>query len=384
MERQFRFLTHVYLKILLMIIFVCAGSAAAQGEGNTVETGGSMLKANVGGYIEGWYRLDNSDLSSQTTAAKKVDHEFRIRRARIDVKGEVTDQIGYRVTGNFDGPSPASGTTGVKLWDGYITYKVHPLAIFTFGQLKYPFTLEGLEGAPDRVPVLKAEFINDVAGKLGTQGGSFRDIGIKIDGKIKDLQGLNYSLALINGAGINRGDNNGKKDIVGRVAVSPVKGLTLGISGYTGRGEGEIDQAAVKENAYGFDAEYLLNAGVHLRGEYVTAKWENWDVDRLAASSGKTQKPVGWYLQASYKLQPLPDLELLARYEDYEKDSNTDDSHLMTTTLGITYYLKGKNRITANYLMRDAGKSSTVTAQETDAAGSTIGNLFLVQAITVF
>ncbi|MCC7202375.1 MAG: hypothetical protein IT393_06935 [Nitrospirae bacterium] len=360
------------------------GIASAEETSKAGEAGASALKPRVEGYVEGWYRSDNSDLSNQTTESRKVDNEFRVRRARIDVKGDVTDKAGYRVTGNFDGPSPASGTASVKLWDGYLTYKITPLANITVGQFKYPFTLEGLEGTPDRVPVLRAESINDIAGKLGTKGGSFRDIGVKLDGEIKDLKGLTYGIALINGAGINSGDNNGKKDLVGRVTASPLKGLRLGFSGYAGRGEGELSAVSVKKTAYGLDGEYVSDSGLRVRGEYLTARWKNWDVATSAASSGKTQKPAGWYLQASYKPQSLQFMEFMARYEDYEKDSDTGDSHLKTTTLGVTYYLKGKSRITANYLIRDAGNSSIVTAQETDATGSRIGNLVLVQAITVF
>lgn len=171
MENPFRFAAGIYLTILFMILRFFGGNAVAQEPGKTGEAGETELKPRVEGYIEGWYRSDNSDLSNQTTEAEKIDNEFRIRRARIDVKGNVTDQIGYRVNGNFDGPSPASGTANVKLWDGYVTYKATPRVNITFGQFKYPFTLEGLEGTPDRVPVLRAESINDIAGKLGTQGG---------------------------------------------------------------------------------------------------------------------------------------------------------------------------------------------------------------------
>lgn len=343
------------------------------------------FKPKVSGYIETWYRLDDSDLSNQTTAAKKVDNEFRVRRARIDVKGNVTEEIGYRVNGAFDGPSPASGTPSVKLWDGYLTYKAHPLALITFGQFKYHFTLEGLEGTPDRVPVLRAESINDIASKLGTQGGSFRDNGVMVSGGYKDALGLNYGVALINGKGINTGDNNSEKDIVGRVTLSPINGLTLGASYYTGKGQDETATLEVNESAYGIEAEYVLkDLGLSLRGEYVTAKWENWNVATGAAASGKEQEPNGYYLQASYKLPPLPELQLMARYEDYEKDSNTANSHLKTTTMGATYYLKGKTRITANYLLRDADSSAIVTAQETDAVGTRISNLFLVQMLVAF
>jgi len=343
------------------------------------------FKPKVGGYIETWYRTDNSDLSDQTTAAKKVDNEFRVRRARIDVKGEVTDEIGYRVNGNFDGPSPASGSASVKLWDGYVTYKVRPFANVTVGQFKFPFTLEGLEGTPDRIPVLRAESINDIAAKLGTQGGSFRDIGVMVSGSYKDALGLGYGVAVINGKGINTGDNNNDKDIVGRITISPISGLTLGGSYYAGKGQDETATLEVKESAYGVEAEYTLkDLGLSLRGEYVTAEWENFNVATGAAAAGFTQEPSGWYLQAAYKLPSLPAAQLMARYEDYEKDSNTVDSHLKTTTLGTTYYLKGKTRISANYLMRDAEDSSIVKAQETDAAGTRIDNLILVQMLVAY
>lgn len=384
-----RFSTNLAGAFLIILSLIFTGYAGAQEPPKAEEKPKMEFKPKVGGYIEFWYRLDDSNLSNQTTAAKKVDNEFRVRRARIDVKGNVSEEIGFRVNGAFDGPSPASGTASVKLWDGYITYKAHALANITFGQFKYPFTLEGLEGTPDRIPVLRAESINDIASKLGTKGGSFRDIGIMAGGEYKEALGLKYGIAYINGSGINTGDNSSAKDVVGRVTISPIDGLTLGGSYYTGKGQDETTQTfEVNESAYGVEAEYALkDLGLSLRGEYVTAEWKNWNVATGLAATGFTQKPNGYYLQAAYKLPPLPDLQVMARYEDYEKDSNTANSKLKTTTLGATYYLKGKTRITANYLLRDADSSSIVTAQETDAIGSStfkIGNLFLVQMLVTF
>ncbi len=387
MNRTLNVITCICLITLLIALCSFADKAAAEEPSGAEKRTTLEFSPNVSGYIEGWYRSDDSGLSNQA-GAKRVDNEFRVRRARIDVKGSVAERLDYRVTGNFDGPSPASGTAGVKLWDGYIVYKINPLINITCGQFKYPFTLEGLEGTPDRIPVLRAESVNEIAGKLGTQGGSFRDIGAKIDGQIKDFAGLSYSIALINGAGINKGDNNNRKDIVGRITISPLTKLTLGLSAYTGRGEDVSDPANVKETAWGADGEYKLNSGLSLRGEYITAKWENRGYDTVSkkwkTKSGVNQEPSGWYLQAAYKIPPMPDIELLARYEDYDEDNNTTNSHLKTTTAGITYYLKGRNRITVNYLIRNADNSPIVFAQETDATGSMIGNLFIVQAIVVF
>lgn len=341
------------------------------------------LKPRLGGLIEGWYRSDYSDLSNQTTAAKKVDSDFRVRRARLTGAGNVTDELGYKLTVNLDGPSPASSSATVKLWDAYMSYKLSPYATVTAGQFKYDFSLEGLEGTADRIPVLRAEAVNDIAGKLGTKGGSFRDIGVKVNGVYKKALGLTYGVGVINGSGINAGDNNVDKDVVGRVTVSPVENLTLGASAYKGMGQDETTGYEVKEHAYGVDAEYA-NRGVRLRGEYLSAKWENWDASTGNSYNGKTQRPAGWYLQASYKLPQQTNVEIMGRHEDYLKDAASADSRLKTTTAGVTYYIKGKTRITANYLMRHAGGNSMVTAQETDAVGSRIKNMLLVQALLVF
>lgn len=371
--------------LLPIFLFLSTDWIGAQEQPRPEEKPKVEFKPTVGGYIEGWYRSDSSDLSSQTVPANKVDNEFRVRRARIDVKGNLSEEIGYRVNANLDGPSPASGSATVKLWDGYITYKAHPAALITFGQFKYPFTLEGLEGTPDRIPVLRAESINDIASKLGTQGGSFRDIGVQLNGGYKEALNLKYGLSIINGKGINSGDNNNDKDLAGRVTISPLGDLNLGISAFTGKGQDETQAFEVKESAYGVEAEYAMKKlGLGFRGEYVAAKWKNFDVSTSKAASGKTQKPNGWYLQAAYRLPPIPVLQLMARYEDYEKDSDTKESHLKTTTVGTTYYFKGKTRITANYLIRDADSSSIVTAQETDAKGSSIDNLILVQLLVSF
>lgn len=336
----------------------------------------------LSGYVEGWFRSDGSDLSSQTTAAKKVDSEFRVRRARLGASGSVSDKLGYRVTASLDGPGPGASPSTVKLYDAYVTYAASEYAALTFGQFKYDFTLEGVEGTTSRLPVLRAEVINEIAGKLGTVGGSLRDIGARVSGAVNGFYGLRYGVSVINGSGLNTGDNNGDKDIVGRITLSPVKGLTVGVSGYRGQGGDEGATLEIDESAYGFEADYA-GEGFSLRAEYVAAEWENWDV-ASGASAGRSQRPRGWYAQGSFRLPFEEKIELLGRYEDFEKDAGTSDSRLRTTTVGATYHISRKNRITANYLFRDAGASPVVTAQETNATGQNIGDLFLLQAILVF
>lgn len=74
----------------------------------------------------------------------------------------------------------------------------------------------------------------------------------------------------------------------------------------------------------------------------------------------------------------------MLRYEDYEQDSNTANSHLKTITAGASYAFKGLTKIKANYLIRNPDSSNIITAQEADAVGSSIGNLFIIQMIVLF
>ncbi|MBI5745943.1 MAG: hypothetical protein HZA13_02955 [Nitrospirae bacterium] len=352
------------------------------------------FKPKFGGYIETWYLSDSSDLS-----ATGVDSLFGVRRARISAAGSVSDLVSYKIQAAFDN-SLASTTTGdpkttgtVKLWDAAVDLNFHPLILLKAGLFKTPFTLEGLEGTPARPLILRAESINAIAGTLGanpktrsdTAGGEgFRDVGLQIAGSYKEAIGLNYAIALVNGDGINNIDNNNKKDIVARATVAPIEGLSLGGSAFRGSAE---NQGALSQDeaAYGLEAEYIQKAiGLGIRAEYITAKWEHFDVSTGKPASGKDQEPNGWYLQAGYKIPPLPVLEILGRYEWYEVDKNTANSKLKTTTLGLLYNFTGKTNLRLNYLMRDPDSSSAVAAQGSAAKGDKIGNMLLLSLLVAF
>lgn len=336
----------------------------------------------VSGYVESWFYSDSSDLSSQA-GAKRVDNGFRVRRARLAASGEFGEGLSYKIGAGLDGPAVGGAASTVRLLDAWMEYKSSEPLRAAFGQLKYDFTLEGAEATPDRVPVLRSEVTNELAGKLGTAGGTFRDIGVKASGAVKDIAGLRYSLAVINGNGMNTTDNNGHKDIVGRATVEPLPGLVVGASGYKGKSQNQGAAFDVDETAWGVEAHYVV-AGLKLRAEYVAAEWENWDVAASAAALSRKQEPWGWYVQGSYRLPSFEFVELMGRYEYFEKDRNTADSGLEVTTVGATYYLKGKTRIAANCLFREPGQSSIITAQETNATGAAIGDMFLLQALISF
>lgn len=364
---------------ILLFSVLALGSAECLAEGPPQQ---SPLTPKVSGYIEGLFYSDASDLSSQS-AGKGVGNGFRVRRARLATIGDIGDGLSYKVGLGLDGPAAGAASSTARLLDAWLEYKASDEFRAAFGQLKYDFTLEGAEGTPDRLPVLRSEVSNELAGKLGTAGGTFRDIGVKASGMVKEAAGLKYSVAIINGNGMNATDNNGRKDAVGRVTIEPLPGLVLGASGYKGKSQNQGAAYDVDETAWGAEFQYSVR-GLKFRGEYATAKWENWDVVSGLPAFSKEQEPWGWYLQASYRPASFEKLELLGRYEYFEKDRNTKDSGLDVTTIGATYYIKGKTRLVANYLFRSPGESAIVTAQETNAAGAAIGDIFLLQALLSF
>lgn len=78
---------------------------------------------------------------------------------------------------------------------------------------------------------------------------------------------IEYAIGGFNGAGINVGDDNEHKDVAGRIVVSPVHGLSIGIDRYQGK------SGAAKDDKIrtGGELAYVISS-FSLKGEYVTGK----------------------------------------------------------------------------------------------------------------
>ena len=165
---------------VLLAILVFGAECAADGPPSPSQ----LPVPKVSGYVESWFYSDSSDLSSQISA-KKVDNGFRVRRARLAASGEIGEGLAYKVGAGLDGPANGAASSTVRLLDAWMEYKANDALRAAIGQFKYEFTLEGAESTPDRLPVLRSEVTNELSGKLGTVGGTFRDIGIKVSGAVK-------------------------------------------------------------------------------------------------------------------------------------------------------------------------------------------------------
>lgn len=294
-------------------------------EGNT--------KFEFSGYFQAQYVTDE-------TAG--VFDDFRIRRARIDFKGDVSKNIGWRMQIDAvqtlktvtESVSPAKTTKAVVrpiLLDGYIDYKLYSFENFRIGQFYIPFSQENLTSDS------KSDTINrsQVTEKLvpgrdnGSQG---RDIGAQISGEF-DLgtkrKIMEYSAGIFNGAGVNVNDDNEHKDGVGRILVFPLQNLSVGVAYYNGKSvTAEIDKIRA-----GVEIAWILD-NLSLKSEYVDGK------------DGAVDK-YGWYALVGYKF--IPELETVVKYDSYDSNKSITNDRTDVATLGLNWFINKWAKIQTNY-----------------------------------
>jgi hypothetical protein len=152
-----------------------------------------------------------------------------------------------------------------------------------------------------------------------TKFGTSSDWGVHLGGSLAGGR-VSYAASVVNGAGyktLSRSSNT--IDLEGRVSTSPVKNVTLGIGGYTGKlgKSSEVATAAHRATRWNALAAYTdkrLRAGV----EYFQAKnWNN--VTTLA-----TDKSSGWSAFGSFAVTPK--VALFGRYDWVKPNEKTKDS----------------------------------------------------------
>ncbi len=143
-----------------------------------------------------------------------------------------------------------------ELW---FNHEFHPAFSVKVGQFKTPFSIEN----PLSPTVLELIYPSSLATgymiggshALMMKGCAGRDIGINLHGRL--LKGwLSYDIALMNGAGRNKSDDNSQKDFVARLQIHPANWLSL--SGSIIKGTGNI---AVRQNEDGQTVSDLAAIG---------------------------------------------------------------------------------------------------------------------------
>ena len=167
-----------------------------------------------------------------------------------------------------------------------------------------------------------------------TKFGTSADWGVHAGGSFANNL-VSYAVSAINGAGyktLSRSSNT--IDLEGRISVNPIKSVTLGVGGYTGKLGKSADNLpasatphhATRINAIAAYTDKRVRAGV----EYFTAK--NWNNVNTLASD----KSNGWSAFGSFAFTPK--IALFGRY-DWVKPSRDINPALKDRyfNLGLDY-----------------------------------------------
>lgn len=346
--------------ILLSSVFLFPSFSWSQGCVEPTSEEGIQLIGFI--QAEGSYQFLGKDAQN-----KLLDESsFYFNRARLGVTGNIPYDFSYYFMSEF---SPRLG--GPFILDAFVSYnRFAPYLKVAVGQFKSPFGLELLTPCHKLHTINRAMAVNQLVDP-------FRDQGIMLSGstgelKIFGLQTKNligYNFAVMNGTGRGLsedgkfGDNNNKKDIIGRLTIHPVEFLTVGASYRFGKQPAKSATATTddEKKRLGIDVE-LKYKNLLLQGEFVDGT-DKGSYTVGGGCSGDVEvregsiKRNGYFVQALYmtpwKIQPV------VRLESYDPNLDVSTSDLTQTSTdyiqntivyGFNYFFNDKVRFQFNYL----------------------------------
>ena len=266
-----------------------------------------------------------------------------------------------------------------------------PKGTLTAGQQLVPFGLEAQATEEIRPVINSAQFTSALSGINTRQIGLIYrgDSYVNVDYTNNYRSALvEYALGLVNGNGPNKSDNNGKKDVVGRVAFtlpadynSWLRELKLGVSYYGGYSNlvNTTSNAVVKfgsSTRKGFDINYT-HLPFSVSYEYVQGRDDT--LSSAAAATGATpiytKTSRGQYINLGYTWgeQFLTSEKTLAKYDDFWPKSyqaflrfdtfdadTANNAALRTsslgdktsiTTLGLNAFFAETTKLQVNYFL---------------------------------
>lgn len=265
---------------------------------------------------------------------------FTVRKARLFVKGKVSDDFKYKIQIRADRGAP------VELWDAYVVYKPSELPISVkLGQFKVPLSLSYLKSGTELSLPERPLAVNKIAPV-------WRDVGVELS--YKPVRGYRLVGAVLNGEGWSPDKiyNSDRKYLY----VLAFEGVPLNNPSYMfkfrlGYETGTDASSKLVYTRYGatsvkrhlIDAEATLKLkdySLTLEGGYLFDNpTDGRDSDGKSVSLGNAK---GYYVQADYGLPFEPKLHLVGRYSWLDPNDDVDDRNdLSYTTFGAYYLIHG-------------------------------------------
>jgi len=247
---------------------------------------------------------------------------FRIRRARVGLKGEILKNINYSLQ--------VDATKSTILLDARVGISFSQQTELNFGQFKVPFSLENLTSSSLLDTINRSQTVEKLCpGRdIGAAG---RDIGVTFNGRASWIE---YSLGIFNGSGINKTDDNDQKDVAVRLVLYPVSSLGLGLSYYDGKYSSYSGASLERRDRTGIDMFYIQGP-LSVKGEYIFAR------------DGQFER-YGWYIQGGYYLIQEK-TQVIVKYDFLNRNRDIQEDRLEVITLGLNWFFSKKTKFQINY-----------------------------------
>jgi hypothetical protein len=346
-----------------IILVIAVATAGAQTTYPNVRLSGRLQQH--------FYYFDNEDY---TATVGPKSNSFT-RRARIEARGQISENVGVYIQPSFEGGRNLSslvttctgtplvcrttGRSGIRLRDAYIDVRFSPEAskgalYLRAGQEKRPVSryellssnnLPSIERGAGQGLIARAS--NDIFAAAGFLS---HDVGasVRYEYKLDELRLITVKVGAYNGQGESLNDVNDKKSFGARATVGVTPKLDVGGSWFAHDGittVGAVIDSAFTNYAFGVDAQWgkpgdegLFILGEYLDGNDATAnKNKMRGIQGVAAYNIRFQSPTSWL----YAVEPAFRFDL----SDPNTDADSDRVTTITAVLGIYMSSRAQFRV---------------------------------------
>lgn len=278
---------------------------------------GRKLKDYVSAPVFGAYVIGKYGYTSNP--AVSPNNTFEARMIRAYVSGFILKEFKYRVQLELKSPAMRDFTLEWLRFKGFQIKVGQFKRCFTYENPMNPWDV-GFGGYSQVAMYMTALGKDDPSGETSQNG---RDLGLQFQGDLfpvgRDKHRLvRYQAAIFNGNGQNKSDNNSQKDFIGNIQLQPIRGLYIGLFGWTGSYTG-ANGIRVNRNRWELGATFDRNDWT-ARAEYVHHTGYSWkNYDAATKTFKGSNKADGWYLALGVPCTKW--LKVWAKYDAYRQDA---------------------------------------------------------------
>jgi hypothetical protein len=350
---------------VLLATMIAGGSVSAQTTYPNVRLSGRLQQH--------FYYFDNEDY---TATVGPKSNSFT-RRARIEARGQISENVGVYIQPSFEGGRNLSslvttctgtplvcrttGRSGIRLRDAYIDVRFSPettkgALYLRAGQEKRPVSRYELLSSTNLPSIERGGgqgLLPRASNDLFTGAGFLsHDVGasVRYEYKLDDVRLVTLKLGAYNGQGESLNDVNNKKSFGARGTLGIISKLDVGASWFAHDGivtVGAAPDSGFTNYAFDIDAQWgrpgdegLFALAEYLRGNDATAaKNRMQGIQGIAAYNIRMSSPTSWL----YAVEPA------VRFDLADPNTRVDDDRVTTITAVLGVYMSSRAQIRVAY-----------------------------------